>query len=305
MSIEHLSFCSHCFCKVTTLQSSKEVSVRSKVVVGAALLVAAVVLIASYSSADEKQASTSQPLPASLDNLFPPKADSYVFLNNMRAMAGYVSGMICDVLENDIGNAQVNYQKFKEQYNKIPTLVPEWKDYFVPDPVNDLGNALKTGDPGQVMASVNIVDAVCQSCHLINMPKVHFKYHWTDFNAITMTDPVTGQDVPFKQYKQMLETSMMGVMNDLQQDQRDNARTQAAGFAARFASLNDACAACHDTERKYFVSADIKELVAAIPTALASDDVDMDKVGGLMEKIADDGCFKCHLVHVPAAFSKY
>lgn len=278
---------------------------RSKVVVGAVLLAAAVLLVASYGSADEKQVSPSQSLPASLDNLFPPKADSYVFLDAMHTMAGYVSGMMCDLFENDPGNAQANYQKFKDQYNKIPTLVPEWKDYFVQDPVVDLGNALKTGDPGQVMAAMNVVDAVCQSCHLINMPKVHFKYHWDDFNKIEMTDPLTGQDMPFSQYKQMLETSMMGVMNDLQQDQLDNARTQAAGFAARFASLSNACIMCHDTERKYFVSADVKQLVDAIPTALADDNVDMNKVGGLIQKISQESCFKCHLVHVPAAYSKY
>jgi len=304
-SVEHQWLRLHYCCAITQFMKSKEVSVRSKVVVGAILLVAVVALVASYSSADEERVGTPQGLPASLDNLFPPKADSYIFLDAMHTMAGYVSGMVCDLFENDMGNAQVNYQKFREQYNKIPTLVPEWKDYFVEDPVIELGNALRTGDPGQVMATLNIVDAVCQSCHIVNMPKVHFKYHWGDFNMITMTDPLTGQDVPFKQFKQMLETSMIGVMNDLQQDQLDNARMQAAGFQTRFAVLNDACMTCHDTERKYFVSSDIKQLVDAIPTALASDNVDMDKVGGLVQQIAEESCFKCHLVHVPAAYSKF
>lgn len=243
-------------------------------------------------------------LPASLDNYFPPKAEQPVYLFRMLALNKPFSAIVADLFENDIENVQANFEKFKTQYIETSKLVPEWESYFPMKPVDELGTALKTGDQGKVMAAIQQVGKVCSDCHITTVPEAQQKYYWGDFQGIRVTDPLTRQEVNNQQLMLFIDASFTGIEVDVEQGQIENAQRQFQGFRARFQAMEETCMNCHDTERHYFVDKSVKSMIDKLGQALDASPVDPEQVGKLHQGIGMESCFKCHLVHVPAAIAQ-
>lgn len=257
------------------------------------------------SAAEKTLPAVAAHLPASLDNFYPPKNPAPAYLLAMLDLARPFSGMVADVMEGDMPNAQANYEAFKKLYVQTSAMIPEWKEAFPLEAVDQLGTALAGGDPGQIMPAVEAVGGTCHNCHLKSMAPVHQKYRWNDFGEIVVTDPLSGQDVKFAQLMMMMETNFTGIGNDLQQDQPEAAQKHFDGFNARFKAVSEACMICHDTDRHYFVSKDVTDMIAGLQAELNQPQADMGKIGGLLASIGNESCSKCHLVHVPAAYGQY
>jgi len=240
-------------------------------------------------------------LPVSLDNFFPPKTEQPVYLLRMLDMGVPFTAIMVDLFENDLENVQANFERFRTQYVEVSKLVPEWEQNFPLAPVVDLGAALKTGDQGKVMGAMEQMGKVCSDCHVRNMPRVQHKYHWGNFSSITVTDPLTKQEVSFQQLMLFVDASYTGIDVDTEQGQIENARQQLQSFRARFQTLEETCMNCHDTERHYFVDESVQGMVERLGEALNAPVVDPKLVGTLTQNIGMESCFKCHLVHVPAA----
>ena len=172
------------------------------------------------------------------------------------------------------------------------------------DPVEGLGSALETGDQRKVMAAHDKVGKVCHDCHIANMPQVQQKYHWGNFFAITVKDPLTNEMVDFPSVKRSLSANFVGIGVDVEQGQRENAQKQFQAFKARFQTMKETCGHCHDTERKYYIDETVEDLIEKLGQALSASSIDPKLVGELGMGIGHESCFKCHLVHVPAAAAK-
>lgn len=279
---------------------------RSLIIAVAGVFIGLVFAVVSVAEDEGKAAP--QPklsLPASLDNLFPPKAPAPVFFIKMIEMSISLSGIVSDFMENDTENALNNYRNFKEKYLELAGLVPEWRELYPVAPVDKLGEALKSGDPGQLMAAVDNMGQACNVCHYVNMPLVQQKYHWDDFYDLTATDPLSNQDVSFLQLMHMIDSHLAGVALDVEQGQWENAKNQLRGLDARMRAMKDVCAACHDTERKYYVDEGVFNMIDKIGLALNETPSDTKAVNDLLHGIGQESCTKCHLVHVPAAYARY
>lgn len=242
------------------------------------------------------------PLPASLDNFFPPKAPAPVYLFEMFALSGPFEGIIVDLQQQDIPGVLANYEAFKAQYEKMAGMVPEWTDRFPMEPVEALGKALASGDPAQVGPAMGQVGQVCGSCHLLSQVKAYQKYHWMDFGTVRVTDPLTNESLPWVEYMMRMAGAYSGIANDLQQGQLDNARQNFQAFSAMFKALpTNACVNCHTTPRTYFVDASIQGMVDQLGEVLAAPSPDPQAVEQLSGAIGMESCMKCHLVHIPAA----
>jgi cytochrome c556 len=243
-------------------------------------------------------------LPASLDNLFPPKAEQPIFLFRMHEMETPFTAILVDLLEKDFPNVTADYEKFKTQYVEVSKLIPEWEKHYPLTPVNELGEALKTGDQSKVMPAYERVGAVCSNCHYTYMPKVYQKYHWGSFHAIMSTDPLTKEQIDFNRLMQYLSANFSGIGVDVEQGQIENARQQFQGFRARFQTLKETCLNCHDSERYYYVDKSVDTMIDQLGVALNKPSVDPKLVGTLSQGIGTENCFKCHLVHVPTAVTQ-
>ena len=247
---------------------------------------------------------TPNALPASLDSFYPPKAGQPLYLLNMLAMDNLFLGIAVDVMEDDLQGARGNYEEFKSRYLETLEMIPEWREYFLSEPVEKLGTELKEGDKGKVMSAFGEVGKICHECHISNMVKVQQKYHWGDFGGISVKDPLSKELTDYSTFKQYLATSMAGISVNLRQGQTENARRQFAGFKERFQALKTVCLNCHDQERRYFIDDSVTSLLDELGQTLDKQPVDLEAVMGFIQGIGRESCAKCHLVHVPAAFAE-
>ena len=243
------------------------------------------------------------PVPQSLDAFYPPKAKAPVHLFGMLKLDTAFSGIVVDLLEDDPAGAKGSFQEFKAQYSELSKLVPEWKKRYPMAPVEKLGALLGTADRGTVMAAYGEVGKVCHECHVATMVPVQQKYHWGDFGAIRVKDPLTQETVDFSLFKKVLSANFAGISVDLRQGQTGNAVKQLQGFRARFQALKETCQNCHDAESRYYVDESMEAQLQKLEQALASQNVSPEAVGALVQGIGRESCSKCHLVHVPAALS--
>jgi cytochrome c556/outer membrane murein-binding lipoprotein Lpp len=240
------------------------------------------------------------PPPASLDNFFPPAAEAPVYLLEMFALAAPLEGMGVDLQSGDMAGVQSNYQAFKAKYQEVAQMVPEWTERFPMEPVDALGQAVEGGDPAQIGAAMGQVGQLCGSCHALFMMKAQLKYHWPDFEAITLTDPVAEESVSWHEYMTRMAGAFSAIANELQQGQLDNARSNFQAFSARFQNLTTGCDSCHTTPRAYFVDQTMQDTVTQLGQALQSESPDPQTIQQLSGAIGNESCMKCHLVHFPA-----
>jgi hypothetical protein len=244
-------------------------------------------------------------LPASLNDLYPPRAKQPVYLFRMYDISESLAGIVADLFENDFENAESNYENFKTKYVELSRLVPEWTEYFPLAPVEKLSADSKTNDPDKVMPAVEQVGEICNECHFAYMPQVQHKFHWRNFQSITMTDPLTNETVSFSRIMQYLDTNLTGIKVDLIQGQIENARKQHQAFQARFQAFSELCMDCHDSERHYYTDESVNETIQRLGEALKADNIEPELVGRYSQEIGTESCFKCHLVHVPAAATQW
>ncbi|HSO21568.1 MAG TPA: hypothetical protein VLT81_01595, partial [Chondromyces sp.] len=244
-------------------------------------------------------------VPASLDALYPPQAKQPEYLMRMLRLGSLMTGVAVDLAQQDVEHAAQGFAAFRSDYLEVAALVPEWRGEFPVEPVDALGEALASGDPARVGPAFGAVGAVCASCHHSSMAAVAARYHWPDANAITTTDPVSGERVGHAQFMHQLDFSLTGIIHDLGQGQLDEARAHFEDFRRRFAALGETCENCHGTEERfYFTDPASAARVEAIGAALSAENPDPGAVQGAVMEVGHNTCFRCHLVHVPAAFAK-
>lgn len=270
----------------------------------ALLLPSCLLLLFAMGLADPAGESGPDPfaLPESLVALYPPRSHSPLFLNTMLQLNGALAGIVVDLSERDMKGAAADFESFNRLYHDAADMVPEWKARYPEEPVGKLAAALDSGAPEGIMAAVGEVGETCHGCHVETMVPVQQRFHWPEFGSLTVQDPVQNADVPYPVFMQMLNTSLTGIGLDFGQGQAENARAQFDAFAARMAALKTSCGTCHDTERAYYVDAGIDSLVGRLGTALGGQDPGL--VMQLSQDLGKASCSGCHLVHLPAAYSR-
>lgn len=243
------------------------------------------------------------PLPASLSALYPPTAEGPVLLMAMHGVNAPLAAIGADLGEGDREGVQVDFEAFRVRYAEVSELVPEWREWYPAEPVEALGRAVQDGAPESVMAALGRVGAVCHRCHVATMVPVQQKFHWPEFAGISLHDPVLDRDLDYATFMQMLNANLAGIGADLEQRQVENARTQVAALRLRMGELRTSCEACHDAERAYFVDERVEALLTEMATAMDVPEPDPAAIQRLGAAFGEESCFRCHLVHMPAAYS--
>lgn len=273
------------------------------------VLVVAVMNVASGLVSNKPKVPTTQvhrevPIPDSLDQFYPPVAGKPVYLLNMLKLDTSFSGIVVDVMENDLKGAGDNFAEFRSQYLEAAKMIPEWKEFYAVEPVEKLGSVLKTKDRAKIMEAFGEVGKACHECHVQTMARVQQKYRWGNFGEISVEDPLTRETTDYSHFKKYLATNMAGISVNLRQGQSENARAQFQGFKKRFQALKGSCQNCHDGESRYYIDQDIDNLIVKLEQALQSPKIDPEAVNALIQGVGRESCSKCHLVHVPAALAK-
>lgn len=82
-------------------------------------------------------------------------------------------------------------------------------------------------------------------------------------------------------------------------------KTKAAlnNFQKMVEGLNEGCKECHgkDDKRKYYTSSDVLNLLSKVADELNETQPDIENVSKTLNRAGIESCYKCHLVHIPAA----
>ncbi|TFH41201.1 MAG: hypothetical protein E4G94_08365 [ANME-2 cluster archaeon] len=216
------------------------------------------------------------------------------WLPQMFEMEMHFTGIVVNVNELDFDNASIHFEAFREEYEESSKQVPEWSGYFPIKPVNELESALETEDLSVIMPAVGKVGESCHNCHVVYMAEVQQRYHWEDFSEVDN----------FSVIMQILGGSMTGIRIDLDENQVDKAQVQFQVFNDTFQRMKTTCIECHDSERKYYIDASVQAMIDDLGQELEEDPINMTNVSILSGGIGYQSCYKCHLVHVPAAFTQ-
>ena len=245
-----------------------------------------------------------QPLPASLNALYPPVTEVPVFLFKMIEMANSLNATGINFFEADYENMQGSFNRFKTVYTEFNSLVPEWKDNFSLKEVDELELALKSKEMEKVGLAFENLGKVCHTCHATNMTRVQHKFEWGNFSDISVSDPVNGKENSFSELMHFMTISYDGITTDLIEGQLEYSRKHFTDFNSRFEAMSETCIVCHDSERKYYVDDNVKYMIKAIGEELGKEKPEIEKIKDLTNGIGFESCYKCHLVHTPAAFSQ-
>jgi hypothetical protein len=245
------------------------------------------------------------PLPESLNAFYPPTADRPVYLLEMLSLETSFSGIVVDLMEDDFDGAKRSFEDFQRKYRDVAGMVPEWKGEYSEWMVKELGVALASEEKGLAMNAFAAVGATCHRCHVAAMVPVQQKYHWGDFGAITVRDPLSGSPTEYPQFKHSLAANLAGITVNLKQGQIDNARKQFEAFRSRFTALSGSCNGCHESESRSFVDREMQDTLGELGKAFRNQTVSTDSVVALVQKIGRESCSKCHLVHLPAAYARH
>ncbi len=241
-----------------------------------------------------------RPLPDSLDKWFETKTPwgQPLYLFKMFDLGDSMMGVLVDVQQDDMTNAKISYQIFKNEYKNSSKMVPEWRGYYDPEAVDKVGKALETGDKNKVLASIDAVFQTCSKCHIATKTKVFAKYNWKDLKDVKMKTVNPEQpEAPWTEAKaKYLVTGFDGTIANAKENQQEATNKSFQQFKTMFLYMKDACKSCHDTERKYYVSDDVMALVDKAEGEISSGD--LNNASNTMQQIGG-ACFDCHQTHEP------
>jgi len=275
--------------------------------------------------------------PKSLDNYYPPIGKrAKVYPAYMDTLGRRFYDLVVDLgaIRLNRDDAEVSYFQFKDYYEFVANLVPEWKDRFLLDEVVELGKELgfikdstdttKTEeakkDKGpkpigatekvseRALALIKKIEYSCQACHLTEIPRVYARYYWhtrdhkMNMATFMVRDPVTRKKVRYRVFKRELQRDFYTILRSIDKGSRKQLRKSVKRFVKRFNYNQTLCVKCHDTDPYLFTTPTIGELVSDLDKE-ANRRVPSKKV--LRRTLASlyvQNCKGCHRVHIPTTY---
>ena len=241
-------------------------------------------------------------LPPSLGQYYESKPS--VYLIKMFELGEAMMGIGVHIKQGDMENAKKSYNDFSKKYEESSNLVPEWKKYYDLKLAEKIGSSLDSGNVPAVFEDLEKMGASCGGCHMEKMTPVWARYNWNDFNKISMNTPEPTEPVlPYPAAKmKYLVPAFDGIGVNIKNDNQKAAQESFVLFRTMFDNLNSTCSTCHVSERKYYVSEDIRGMITAMGEKI--DSGDLAGAEGLRKGIGMESCYACHVLHMPAQFAK-
>lgn len=238
--------------------------------------------------------------PVSMGQFYPPKSKEPVYLYAMLGLDSKMNKFLKSIDEGKWETAQMDIDSFQAEYIKISKMVPEWSDRFNIQPISDLSKSITSGDKTKITSTLKPLFSVCWKCHMENRLPVWYKYHWGDFSSIKIKDKVDGKDIPWVQYMFTMADQYSEAELQIQEKNHEKAQESLKTLQSKLEILRSGCKTCHESDRAYFTSSDVIKIISDAALELKNGDKE-SKAIGYLQKAGMESCYKCHLVHIPAA----
>ncbi len=275
--------------------------------------------------------------PKSLDNYYPPIGKkAKVYPAYMDTLGRRFYDLVVDLgsIHLNRDDAEVSYFLFKDYYEFVANLVPEWKDRFLLEDVKELGKELgfikdstdttKSKEQAEkkgpkpigatekvserAMALIKRIEYSCRACHITEIPRVYARYYWhtrdrkMNMATFMVRDPITRKKVRYRVFKRELQRDYYTILRSIDKGSRKQLRESVRRFVKRFNYNQSLCVKCHDTDPYLFTTPTVGELVSDLDKE-ANKRVPSKKV--LRRTLASlyvQNCKGCHRVHIPTTY---
>ena len=270
--------------------------------------------------------------PKSLDNYYPPaakKGKNYKAYQDTLGRRFY--DLLVDINAIDTEVLEESYLRFKEYYSFVADLVPEWKDRYALNEVEELGKVLgfvkdsadtsknpakdtvlpigakRSLDP-KIKGLLEKIEYSCKSCHIQEIPKVYFRYYWTtrdmkmNMATFRVKDPLTGKDVPYRDFKEKLNMDYYTILRAIDKGSKAELRRNVQNFVKRFNYNQSLCSKCHGEDPYLFTTPTVATLVRDLENEASKLVPSKEILRRTLSELYRSNCTGCHRVHYPATY---
>jgi len=276
--------------------------------------------------------------PKSLDNHYPPVAKrANVYPAYMDTLGRRFYDLVVDLggMHLNRDDAEVSYFRFKDYYEFVADLVPEWKDRFLLKEVEDLGKELgfikDSTDTTQTekaekkeneakpigtmekvseraLALINRIEYSCRACHITEIPRVYARYYWhtrdhkMNMATFMVKDPISRKKMRYRVFKRELQRDYYTILRSIDKGSRKQLRESVRRFVKRFNYNQSLCVKCHDTDPYLFTTPTIGELVSDLDKEAHKRVPNKGVLRKTLASLYVQNCKGCHRVHVPTTY---
>jgi hypothetical protein len=270
--------------------------------------------------------------PKSLDAFYPPvarKGKNYKAYQDTLGRRFY--DLVTDINAIDMEVLEESYLRFRDYINFVANLVPEWKDRYALNEVEELGKVLgfvkdsadtskeqkkdtvlpigakRSLDP-KVAKLLAKIEYSCKSCHVQEIPKVYFRYYWMtrdmkmNMATFRVKDPLTGKDVPYRDFKENLTRDYYAILRAIDKGSKTELRRNVQNFVKRFNYNQSLCSKCHEEDPYLFTTPTIATLIRDLDNEANKTIPNKEVLRRTLQELYRANCTGCHRVHYPATY---
>lgn len=233
-------------------------------------------------------------LPKSLNKFYnnsTPEVPSSEWVGEMFIMAGAFDGMIANMQEGDMINANISYNILAKEYKNVSKKVPAWRGYFNIAAMNKLGRDLNASNMNATSKDIEKVAATCLKCMGERRAQVWAKYYWKEFDTVNISG------MPWLDGMLALGVNFGGIAANAAEGDQNATKNNFDQFKALYTGTKEACSNCHDTPRFYYVSDDVFAKIDQMGDNITSNN--MQNVQMIQKELGIQ-CYRCHVLHMPA-----
>ncbi len=231
--------------------------------------------------------------PESLGQWYKPQNERQVWLHTMFRLREAMQAVEDYTASGDHQRALRWAERLRDLYDKIPQMVPEWRDEVEPGTIKRLVSAARNGDRKETEAALRRLDTTCDGCHSDYQAVAAALYRSPDYRELV----VPGSDgATYPEAMREISRSLNQVKIALKDGFPERARSALADLRIELERLSGSCASCHrDAIPKERIFAGVPHLLDEMNAVVEGHD--RNAQGRLLGQLGVSVCARCHAVH--------
>ena len=249
-----------------------------------------ILLIAGLVYQHQDKATIIKTPPQVLAEWYKPENKRQVWLHNMFKLCREMQAVQFYAEAQHDENLDNWGEQLHQHYLKIGEMVPQWQKKLDVDTINLLKASISSKDYPGVIASIDTLQASCNSCHNDFQAITALTYRGPDFNNIEMS-----ADVSFIDHMDKLSKQVNQIKIAAEDGMLDLAKSSLSELKIGMNELGQVCVDCHKQDRKPYPSEPMTATIASLEQNL--------ETGTLKQQSRDLGtlavlaCARCHGTH--------
>lgn len=235
--------------------------------------------------------------PESLAKWYKPENERHVWLHTMFGLREAMQA-VEHYSDSDDHERTIRWsERLRELYNKIPQMVPEWRNEVDPETMERLVAAARKGDKTETGVALRRLDTTCDNCHSDYQATAAALYRSPSYHEVKVPGGDDGHDLDYPDAMRQISRSLNHVKIAVKDELPGKAQLSLENLRTELNLLSESCASCHrDSAPKERIFGETPQVLDDLDTALEKG-ADRTAQGRLLGKLGVTVCARCHSVH--------